>query len=75
MHEDGTEYFEVVIVARSSDTDIGLGDDEGHLVQKAEGTLETSIRPGHYMVEFGLSTTTFPLHVTENVRWTEESES
>jgi hypothetical protein len=72
MHEDGTEYFEVVIVARSSDTDIWLGDDEGHLVQKAEGTLETSIRPGHYTVEFGLGTRTVPLRVTENVRWTEE---
>jgi hypothetical protein len=72
MYEDGAEYFEVVIVARSPDTDIWLGDDRGHLVQKSEGTLETSIRPGHYTVEFGLGTRTFPLRVTENVRWTEE---
>ena len=72
MLEDGAKYFEVVIFARSPDTDIWLGDDEGHLVQKSEGTLETSIQSGHYTVEFGLGTTTFPLHVTENVRWTEE---
>lgn len=71
MYEDDAEYFEVVIVARSSNTDIWLAH-EGHLVQKAEGTLETSILPGHYTVEFGLGTQTFPLHVTRDVRWTEE---
>lgn len=71
MYEDGAEYFEVVIVARSLSTDIWLAH-EGHLVQKSEGTLETSILPGRYTVEFGLGTKTFPLHVTQDVRWTEQ---
>jgi hypothetical protein len=72
MREDGAEYCEVVIVGRSPETDIWLGDDEGHLVQRGEGTLETSVLPGLYTVEFGLGTTTFPLRVTGNACWTEE---
>lgn len=71
MYEDGAEYFSVVIVARSQKTDIWLAH-EGHLVQKSDGTLETSILPGHYTVEFGLGSPTYPLHVISDVRWTEE---
>jgi hypothetical protein len=71
MHNDGAEYFEVVTVARSPNTDIWLAH-EGHLVQKSTGTLATSIFPGRYTVEFGLSAPTYPLHVTEDVRCTEE---
>jgi hypothetical protein len=66
-----TKYFEVVIVARSPKTDIGLAH-EGHLVQKSDGALETRILPGDYTVEFGLGSPTYPLHVTGDVRWTEE---
>lgn len=69
--EDGPEYFDVVIIARSLKTDIWLAL-EGHLVQKDDGTLVTRILPGHYTVEFGLGSPTYPLHVTTNVRWTEE---
>lgn len=65
------QYFEVVIVARSPGTDIWLAH-EGHLVQKSDGTLETSIVPGHYTVEFGLGNPTYPLHVTRNLRLSEE---
>lgn len=71
MYKDGAEYFDVVIVARSPKTAIWLAH-EGHLVQKSGGTLETSILPGHYTVEFGLDAPTYPLHVTSDVRWTEE---
>lgn len=71
MNEDSAEYFEVVIVARSPKTDIWLAH-EGHLVQKSDGTLETSILPGRYTVEFGLGSPTYPLDVTRDVRWTEE---
>ncbi|MDN5864301.1 MAG: hypothetical protein L0I62_03670 [Gammaproteobacteria bacterium] len=71
MFEDGAEYFEVVIVAQSPKTDIWLAH-EGHLVQKSDGTLETSILPGHYTVEFGLGSPTYPLRITHDVRWTEE---
>ena len=69
---DDAEYFELVIVATSPTTDIWLGDDEGHFVDKGGGTLATSIRPGHYTVEFGLGAKTFPIHITQNTRRTEE---
>jgi hypothetical protein len=69
--EDGVKYFEVVIVARSPNTDIWLAHD-GHLVQKSDGVLETNILPGDYTVEFGLGSPRYPLHVTRDVRWTEE---
>src|SRR5215210_1685099 len=44
-------YYELVIVATSPATAIWLGDDDGHLVQKEIGTLETSLLAGDYMVE------------------------
>jgi hypothetical protein len=69
--EGGAEYFDVVVIARSPKTDIWLAH-EGHLVQKSEGTLVTRILPGHYTVEFGLGSPTYPLQVTTDVRWTEE---
>ena len=71
MYEDDAEYFNVVIVARSPKTDIWLAH-EGHLVQKSDGKLETSILPGHYTVEFGLGSPTYPLQVTCDVRTTED---
>ena len=66
------EYFELVVVATSQDTDIWLGDEEGHLVDKGEGRLVTSILPGRYVVEFGLGTTTFPIDLTQDTWLTEE---
>lgn len=71
MKEHNAEYFEVVIVARLPETDIWLAHD-GHFVQKSDGKLETSILPGHYTVEFGLGTPTYPLHVMQNLLLTEE---
>ena len=47
-------YYEVTIVAASPTTEIWLGDDDGHFVQKEIGTLRTSLLPGYYTVEFGL---------------------
>lgn len=70
-NEGGAKYCEVVIVARSPKTDIWVAH-QGHLVQKSDGVLETSILPGDYTVEFGLGSPTYPLHVTRAVRWTEE---
>ena len=64
-------YRKLVIVASSPTTDIWLGDDDGHLVQKEIGTLETSVMEGQYTVEFGLGTLTYPIHVTEDARYTE----
>lgn len=71
MEACDAEYFEIVIIARSPITDIWLAH-EGHLVQKSDGELKTSILPGHYTVEFGLGTSTYLLHVTQNLRLTEE---
>ena len=65
------EYFNLVIVATSGATDIWLGDDGGHFVDKGEGTLDTSILPGHYTVVFGLGTTTFAIHLTQDTHLTE----
>lgn len=52
-NEGGAKYSEVVIVARSPKIDIWLAH-EGHLVQKSDGVLETSILLGDYTVELGL---------------------
>jgi len=64
-------YRKLVIVASSPTTDIWLGDNEGHFVQKENGCLETSVMEGRYTVEFGLGTLTYPIHLTEDARYTE----
>ena len=64
-------YRKLVIVASSPTTDIWLGDDKGHFVQKETGTLETNVTEGRYTVEFGLGTLTYPIHLTEDARYTE----
>ena len=64
-------YCELVIVAASATTDIWLGDDDGYLVQKEIGTLETSLLPGDYTVEFGLGTTPYPIHLARSSRYTQ----
>ena len=69
--EVGLVYYELVIVADSPTTDIWLGDDGGHLVQKEIGILETSLLPGDYIVEFGLGTTPYPIHLTKSSRYTQ----
>jgi hypothetical protein len=64
-------YYDLVIVATSPDTEIWLGDDEGHLVQKEIGTLETSLLPGDYIVEFGLGSQPYPIHLAAASRHTQ----
>ena len=64
-------YYALVIVVASPTTDIWLGDDDGHLVQKEIGTLETSLLPGDYTVEFGLGTTPYPIHLARSSRYTQ----
>ena len=63
-------YYDLVIVANSPTTDIWLGED-GHLVQKEIGTLDTSLLPGDYTVEFGLGTAPYPIHLTRPSRYTQ----
>ena len=70
--EEKPVYHDLTIVASSPTTDIWLGDDEGHLVQKETGTLETSVLPGDYTVEFGLGTTTYPIRLVKPSSYTEQ---
>lgn len=65
-------YFDLMIVAASPSTEIWLGDNDGHFVQKETGTLETSLLPGEYTVEFGLGTSTYPIHLTKSNRYTQQ---
>lgn len=69
--EEKPVYYDLTIVASARTTDIWLGDDEGHFVQKERGTLETSLLPGDYTVEFGLGTTTYPIHLAKSIRYTQ----
>lgn len=54
-------YFKLRITADSPTTEIWLGDDGGHLVQKEVGEMRTSLLPGDYFVEFGLGTSCYPI--------------
>jgi len=65
-------YLDLVIEAASENTDIWLGDDDGHFVQKGVGVLRSSLMPGNYTVEFGLGSTTCPISFTEASHLTEE---
>jgi len=64
-------YDQLVIVAASPATEIWLGDDAGHLVQKAVGELRTSLLPGDYVVEFGLGSSPYPIHLAQASRYTQ----
>jgi hypothetical protein len=64
-------YYELVIVAASAATEIWLGDDGGHFVQKEIGTIRTSLLAGHYTVEFGLGSPLYPIHLAKASRYTQ----
>jgi len=64
-------YYDLVIVAESPDTEIWLGDDEGYFVQKATGTLSSSLQPGMYIVEFGLDTPQYEIDLSSDSHYTE----
>ena len=64
-------YFDLVIEATSENTDIWLGDDDGHFVQKGIGVLRSSLMPGDYTVEFGLGSATYPISLTAKSNLTE----
>lgn len=69
-HEEPA-YYELVIIATSPATAIWLGDGDGHFVQKEIGTLETSLLPGDYTVEFELGSPTYPIHLAKASRYTQ----
>jgi hypothetical protein len=64
-------YHKLAIVASSPQTEIWLGDDCGHLVQKAGGALRTSLLPGSYVVSFGLKALTYPIQLNEASSFTQ----
>ena len=64
-------YYKLEIVAASPGTEIWLGDDAGHLVQKEVGELKTSLLPGDYVVEFGLGTSLYPIRLDKGCRYTQ----
>ena len=60
---------ELVIVADAPDTDIWLGNDHGHLIQRATGTLKAKLVPGDYTVEFGLGSFPYPIRLEQPTRY------
>jgi hypothetical protein len=64
-------YYKLVILASSAATEIWLGDDAGHLVQKEIGEMRTSLLAGEYVVAFGLGTSTYPIHLKSDSRHTQ----
>ena len=63
-------YDKLVIVASSSATEIGLGDDAGHLGQNVLGALRTHLVPGDDVVACGLGTAPYAIHRTPASRYT-----
>ncbi len=64
-------YYDLVIVAKSPNTEIWLADDEGYFVQKETGTLATGLLPGLYVVEFGLGTPQYEITLATDSHYTE----
>lgn len=64
-------YHRLVITASSPDTEVWLGDDEGHFVQTAVGELRTSVLAGSYVVEFALGGPTYPIRLDEPSTYTQ----
>lgn len=65
-------YCKLEIVGSSLATEIWLGDDAGHLVQKEVGELKTSVLAGSYVVEFGPGVRRcYPVHLEKACRFTQ----
>jgi len=60
-----------LVIEGSPSADIWLADDGGHLVQKERGKLDTRLLPSHYVVEFGLGTQAYPIHLAKDSRYTQ----
>ncbi len=63
-------YHRLVIEAQPR-VDIWLADADGHLVQKETQKLDTQLLPGHYVVEFGLGTQTYPIKLSADNSYTQ----
>jgi repressor LexA len=71
MSTHNERIYHRLIITASPRTDIWLADDNGHLVQKERGTLDTSLLPGQYVVEFGLGTQTYPIHLVKDSEYSQ----
>lgn len=65
-------YRRLVIIARDPSTEIWVGDDEGHFVQKEVGRMQTDLLPGRYTIEFGLGTVKRLIDLQEDLEVHEE---
>jgi hypothetical protein len=64
-------HCELVITADLPTTEIWLGNDHGHLIERATGTLEARLVPGEYTVEFGLGSFPYPIRLEQPSRYGE----
>jgi hypothetical protein len=62
---------ELVIVADAPSTEIWLGNDHGHLIQRATGALQAMLVPGDYTVEFGLGAFPYPIRLEQATHYKE----
>ena len=69
--ESRAKYLRLLITASSPDTEIWLGDTDGHLVVKSNGTLQESLLPGDYVVEFTLGGPTYAVRLDRPRQLTE----
>ncbi|MCC5904972.1 MAG: hypothetical protein JJU13_02080 [Balneolaceae bacterium] len=70
-NEETKRYYKLEIIGKSSDSEIWIGDDMGHLVQKAEGKLNTDLLPGKYTVEFELGSQCYPIILNHDTQLTQ----
>jgi hypothetical protein len=66
-----SEYLALEIVSKTLRGEIWVGDLQGCLVQKATGTLNTSLLRGDYVVEFKLGGTCYPLSLQCSLQTTQ----
>jgi len=71
MGKGSERSYHRLIIKASPRTDIWLADDDGHLVQKESGRLDTSLLPGRYVVEFGLGTQTYPIDLVKDSEYSQ----
>lgn len=69
--EENNPYYQLQIQGDSVEVAIWIGDDGGHLVQKADGVLSTNLRAGRYIVEFGLGTQCYRIDLNQDLQLTQ----
>jgi hypothetical protein len=65
------KYKSLVITADDPATDLWLSDNEGNLVQKEIGIMDTSVLPGFYFISFGLKSEKRPITLSQDMKITQ----